>query len=85
MRGEPAGRANFLIKVKSHRGEPINERADTPSEEGRTISDDDKRWDDLTDLMTSEVRKGDTTVLSVWTNSLRNVFRKERDGLNCRR
>ena len=24
-----AGRATFLIKVKSHRGEPINERADT--------------------------------------------------------
>ena len=37
------GRATFLIKVKSHRGEPINERADTLAEEGRTISDDDKR------------------------------------------
>ena len=38
-----AGRATFLIKVKSHHGEPINERADTLAEEGRTISDDDKR------------------------------------------
>jgi hypothetical protein len=47
-----AGRATFLIKVKSHRGEPINERADTLVEEGRTISDDDKRWDDRTDRMT---------------------------------
>jgi ribonuclease HI len=55
-----AGRATFLIKVKSHRGEPINERADTVAEEGRTISDDDKRWDDRTDRMTFEVRKGDT-------------------------
>jgi ribonuclease HI len=27
-----AGRATFLIKVKSHRGEPINERADTLAE-----------------------------------------------------
>jgi ribonuclease HI len=35
-----AGRATFLIKVKSHRGEPINERADTLAEEGREISDD---------------------------------------------
>ena len=33
----------FLIKVKSHRGEPINERADTLAEEGREISDDNKR------------------------------------------
>jgi ribonuclease HI len=38
-----AGRATFLIKVKSYRGELINERAETLAEEGRTISDDDKR------------------------------------------
>jgi hypothetical protein len=69
--------ATFLIKVKSHRGEPINERADTLAEEGRTISDDDKRWDDRTDRMTFEVQKGDTTVRSVWTNSVRNAFRKQ--------
>ena len=43
-----AGRATFLIKVKSHRGEPINERADTLAEEGREISAYDKRWDDRT-------------------------------------
>jgi len=72
-----AGRATFLIKVKSHRGEPINERADTLAEKGREISDDDKRWDDRTDRMTFEVRKGDTTVRSVWTNSVRNAFRKQ--------
>ena len=72
-----AGRATFLIKVKSHRGEPTNERADTLAEEGREISDDDKRWDDRTDRMTFEVQKGDTTVRSVWTNSVRNAFRKQ--------
>ena len=37
-----AGRATFLIKVKLHCGEPINERADTLPVEGREISDDDK-------------------------------------------
>ena len=62
--------------MKSHRGEPINERADTLAEKGREISDDNKRWDDRTDRMTFEVRKGDTTVRSVWTNSVRNAFRK---------
>ena len=35
-----AGRATFLLKVKSHRGEPINERSDTLAEEGREMSDD---------------------------------------------
>jgi ribonuclease HI len=57
-----AGRATFLIKVKSHCGEPINEPADTLAEEGREISDDNKRWDALTDWMTFEIRKGNTTV-----------------------
>ena len=71
-----AGRTTFLVKVKSHRGEPINERADTLAEEGREISDDDKRWDDRTDGMTFEVRRGNTTVCSVWTNSVRNALRK---------
>ena len=64
-----AGKATFLIKVKSHRGEPINERADTLAEEGREISDDNKRWDVRTDRMTFEVQKGNTTVRPVWTNS----------------
>ena len=72
-----SGRATFLIKVKLHRGEPINERADTLAEEGRALSDEEKRWDDRTDRMTFEVRKGDTTVSSVWTNSVRNAFRKQ--------
>ena len=62
------------MKVKSHRGEPINERADTLAEEGREISDDDKRWDDRTDRTTFEVRKGNMTARSVWTNSVRNAF-----------
>ena len=64
-----AGRATFLIKVKLHRGEPIHERADTLAEEGREISDENKRCDVRTDRMTFEVQKGSTTVRSVWTNS----------------
>ena len=65
-----AGRATFLIKVKSHQGEPINERTDTLAEEGLEISDDNQRWDVRTDCMTFEVQKGNTTVRSMWTNPL---------------
>jgi ribonuclease HI len=72
-----AGRATFLIKVKSHRGEPINERADNLAEDGREISDDDQKWEDRMDRMTFEVRKGNMTARSVWTNSVRNAFRKQ--------
>jgi ribonuclease HI len=57
-----AGRATFLIKVKSNRGEPINERADTLAEKGREISDDNISPDVRTNRMTFEVQKGDTTV-----------------------
>ena len=80
-----AGRATFLIKVKSHRGELINERADTLAEEGRTISDDDKRWDDRTDLMTFEVQKGDTTCDQCGRTAYVTPSENRRDGLNCRR
>jgi ribonuclease HI len=44
-----AGRTTFLVKVKSHRGEPINERADTLAEEGREMSNDYNWWDNHTD------------------------------------
>jgi hypothetical protein len=57
--------------------ELINERADTLAEEGREISNDNKRLDDRTDWMTFEVRKGNTTASSVWTNNVRNAFRKQ--------
>jgi hypothetical protein len=63
--------------VKSHRGEPINERTDTLAEEGREISDDNKRWDDRTDRLTFEEQKGNTMVSSVWTNCVRNAFRRQ--------
>ena len=80
-----AGRATFLIKVKSHRGEPINERADTLAEEGRAISDDDKRWDDRTDRMTFEVQKGIRPCDQCGRTVYATPSEDRRDGLNCRR
>ena len=80
-----AGRATFLIKVESHRGEQINERADTLAEEGRTISDDDQRWDDRTDWMTFEVRKGTRPYDRCGRTAYATPSGNRRDGLNCRR
>ena len=39
-----AGSATFLIKVKSHRGEPINEQADDLADEGRQEEDNASTW-----------------------------------------
>ena len=66
--------ATFLIKVKSHRGEPINEPADTLAEERRTISDDDRRWDDRTDRMTFEATAATHWTARVWYRGVRSSF-----------
>ena len=39
-----AGSATFLIKVKSHRGEPIDEQADDMADEGRQEEDEVSTW-----------------------------------------
>ena len=72
-----AGRATFFVKVKSHRGEAMNERADGSAEEGRVRPEEEKKWDQRTDRMTFEVKTGEATKLSVWTDSVRNAFRKQ--------
>lgn len=72
-----AGRATFLVKVKSHRGEPLNEQADTLAEKGRARPEEEKRWDERTDRMTFTVGRQSNTKTSVWTDSVRNAFRKQ--------
>ena len=44
-----AGSATYLVKVKSHRGEPLNERADVLAEQGRQRSENDKQWNARTE------------------------------------
>ena len=46
-----AGSATILVKVKSHRGEPINEQADDMVDEGRQGKDDTSTWTTRTGRM----------------------------------
>ena len=46
-----AGSATFLIKVKSLKGEPINEQADDMADEGRQEEDDASTWTTRTGRM----------------------------------
>ena len=81
-----AGRATFLLKVKSHRGEPINQQPDTLAEEGREISDDNKSWDDWTDRMTCKVRrKGTRRLAQCGRIAYATLSESKRDGLSCKR
>jgi ribonuclease HI len=79
------GRATFLLRMKSHRGEPINERADTLAEEGREISNDNKRWDDRTDRMTFTVQKGTRRYAQCGRIAYATPFESKRGGVNCKR
>ena len=40
-----AGAATLLIKVKAHRGDPLNEEADIRAEMGRRKEKNEKIWD----------------------------------------
>ena len=44
-----AGAATLLIKVKTHRGDPLNEEADIRAEMGRRKEENEKIWDARTD------------------------------------
>ena len=55
----------------------MNERADGSAEEGRVRPEEEKKWDQRTDRMTFEVKAGKATKVSVWTDSVRNAFRKQ--------
>jgi ribonuclease HI len=62
------GRAIFLVKVKSHRGDPpVNKRADTLADEGRLIEDKEAmRTKRARRLVFSSREEGDSRS-STWT------------------
>ena len=55
----------------------MNERVDTLAEEGRVSPDEEKRWNTRTDRMTFTIMRQVISKKSVWTDSVRNTFRKQ--------
>ena len=72
-----AGSATFLIKVKSHRGEPINEQADHMADEGRQEEDDVSTWTTRTGRMVFKKAGEHEGRKSVWTKGVRNMVRSQ--------
>ncbi len=70
----------FLIKVKAHGGEPVNERADDLVDEGRALTKNGKdyKWKDRTtrlvysyfDMTSNQWGK------STWIKTIRNTVRR---------
>ena len=48
------GARTFMVKVKAHRGEPLNERADSQAENARQLPPECRQWTTRTSRMTYE-------------------------------
>ncbi len=71
--------ATLLIKVKSHRGYPLNEEADIRAEMGRMKKEQEKTWSTPTNRTiyqwteASKTKSGvHTTKQTAWTQAVRN-------------
>ena len=78
------GATTLLIKVKVHRGDPLNEEADIRAEMGRLKEYKETIWNDSSDRTVYEwsvtsTKHGGSTVLktSVWSNTVRNYIRQK--------
>ena len=72
-----AGSTTFLDKVKSHRGEPINEQADDMADEGRPEEDDTSTWTTRTGRMLLKKAGEHGGKKSVWTKGVCNMIRSQ--------
>ena len=78
-----AGATTLLMKIKAHRGDPLNEEADIRAELGRLKEYKERIWNDSSDRTVYEwpvtsTKHGGETVLktSVWSNTVRNYIRQ---------
>ena len=76
--------ATLLIKVKAHRGCPLNEEEDIRSEMGRMKQEKEKTWSTPTNrtiyqwVEVSKTKDGvETTKQTAWTQAVRNRIRQK--------
>ena len=76
--------ATLLLKVKTHRGCPLNEEADIRAEMGRRKEEQEMTWNTLTNRTSyqwsevSKTKKGtSTTKQTAWTQEIRNRMRQK--------
>ena len=65
----------FLVKVKAHRGEPLNERPDTQAENARQQTSECRQWTTRTDRMTYEWNDNNGVKnVTAWSKAVRNAM-----------
>ena len=62
-------------KVKAHRGEPLNEKADTQAENARQLSPECQQWTTRTQRMTYEGEDSNGVQhVTAWSKTVRNAM-----------
>ncbi len=84
--------ATLLVKVKAHRGRPLNEEADIRAEMGRRKPDKEKTWDTSTNRTifqwreTSKSKDGEEiTKQTAWTQAVRHRMRQKSGEIEAHR
>ena len=73
------GARTCLVKIKAHRGEPLNELADTQAGEASQLAEDHLQWVQRTDRLIYEWQDKDgntRTSTGTWSKAVRNAMRK---------
>ena len=69
------GARTFMVKVKAHRGEPLNERADTQAESARKMSSECRQWTTRTQRMTYEWSDSNgVKYVTAWSKTVRTAM-----------
>ena len=71
------GATTLLIKVKVHRGDPLNEEADIRAELGHLKGHQEVKWNDPTNRTIYRWQVGQHTRSTAWSNTVRNRFRQK--------
>ncbi len=71
------GAATLLVKVKAHRGDPLNEEADIRTEMGRHKEIKEVGWNDPSNRTIYRWKVGQITRSTAWTKTVRNRFRQK--------
>ena len=70
------GARTFMVKVKAHRGEPLNERADTQADRARHLPPECRQWTTRTCRMLYTLQDKCVKRVSTWSKAVRRAMLK---------
>jgi hypothetical protein len=70
------GASIFMFKVKAHRGEPLNKRADSQADNARQLPPECRQWTIRTSRMTYKWSDNGVKRVTVWSKAVRDAMLK---------